>query len=303
MGEEFVTKIDEIVELLESEEDSLYTYDEDKKIFKIFDKKRNINLIAKLEENNFYFKDNISGKVYILVKKYLNKNTTIQQILIDDASDRYYCMFAEKNNDIELIRVVEKMQDNVMSCTNTDLLNKNGDEIIEYMNETFCNKPYRRVEIEDDGCVVYLEYKIGNSDEYDNEQELDEYDEEQESDEYAGQEYDEYDDEQEYDETIESEEYNQYEENEENYENIEDEIDSEENNKLKDEEILEQYFAPYKVRYNNEEIKGNEKQEIVLETETILDDCYYDSLTMSNVTKVLTEALRDKQREFERESL
>ena len=133
MGEEFVTKIDEIVELLESEEDSLYTYDEDKKIFKIFDKKRNINLIAKLEKNNFYFKDNISGKVYILVKKYLNKNTTIQQILIDDASDRYYCMFAEKNNDIELIRVVEKMQDDVMSCTNTDLLNKNGDEIIEYM--------------------------------------------------------------------------------------------------------------------------------------------------------------------------
>ena len=83
MGEEFAKKVDKIVELLESGEDSLYTYDEDKKIFKMFDKKRDINLTAKLEKNNFYFKDDISGKVYIFVKKYLNKNTTIQQILMD----------------------------------------------------------------------------------------------------------------------------------------------------------------------------------------------------------------------------
>lgn len=48
MGEEFVKKVDQIIELLESGENSLYTYDEDKKIFKMFDKKRNINLTAKL---------------------------------------------------------------------------------------------------------------------------------------------------------------------------------------------------------------------------------------------------------------
>ena len=136
MGEEFVKKVDQIIELLESGENSLYTYDEDKKIFKMFDKKRNINLTAKLEQDNFYFKDSISGKVYIFVKSHLNKNTTIQQILMNYGSDRYYCMYAEKNNELELMRAVEKTQNDIMICTNKDLDNKTKDEIIKYMNET-----------------------------------------------------------------------------------------------------------------------------------------------------------------------
>ena len=66
--------------------------------------------------------------------------------------------------------------------------------------------------------------------------------------------------------------------------------DEEEHNKLSDEEILEEFFSSYKVIYNNEEIEGEEKREIVLESEEILDEYYYDSLTMNNVAKVLTES-------------
>lgn len=227
MGEEFVKKVDQIIELLESGENSLYTYDEDKKIFKMLDKKRNINLTAKLEQDNFYFKDSISGKVYIFVKSHLNKNTTIQQILMNYGSDRYYCMYAEKNNELELMRVVEKTQNDIMICTNKDLDNKTKDEIIKYMNET------------------------------------DEYEEDNDNPELQ---------------------------------------DEEEHNKLSDEEILEEFFSSYKVRYNNEEIEGEEKREIVLESEEILDEYYYDSLTMNNVAKVLTETLKNMQRKHEHES-
>lgn len=230
MGEEFVKKVDQIIELLESGENSLYTYDEDKKIFKMFDKKRNINLTAKLEQDNFYFKDSISGKVYIFVKSHLNKNTTIQQILMNYGSDRYYCMYAEKNNDLELMRVVEKTQNDIMICTNTDLDNKTKDEI---------------------------------SNEWDIEQEDDEYEEDNDNPELQ---------------------------------------DEEEHNKLSDEETLEELFSSYKVIYNNEEIEGEEKREIVLESEEILDEYYYDSLTMNNVAKVLTETLKNMQRKHEHES-
>lgn len=294
MGEEFAKKVDKIVELLESGEDSLYTYDEDKKIFKMFDKKRDINLTAKLEKNNFYFKDDISGKVYIFVKKYLNKNTTIQQILMDNGSDRCYCMFVEKNNDLELIKMVEKVQDEIMTCTNTNIINKSKEEIIQYMSETINNNIYIYIEHEEIDEHEYDEYNQ-ETDEHNKEnneynQEYDEYDE-------YNQETDELDNEQEDDEWGFDQEYDD------EYDNDDIELQSEEEyNKLRNEKLIEEFFASYKVKYDNEEIEGKEKQEIVLETETVLDEYYYDSLTMNNVAEVLTETLKNMQKEIEHET-
>lgn len=322
MGEEFVKKVDQIIELLESGENSLYTYDEDKKIFKMFDKKRNINLTAKLEQDNFYFKDSISGKVYIFVKSHLNKNTTIQQILMNYGSDRYYCMYAEKNNDLELMRVVEKTQNDIMICTNTDLDNKTKDEIIKYMNETINNKPYVYREYEEVDAQEYEGWDYGKVDnelnyaqqesEYDDEQENGEYDYDQGNSEYdydqEDSEYDYAQEDGEYEDNLESEQDSSewdIEQEDDEYEEDNDNPklqDEEEHNKLSDEEILEEFFSSYKVIYNNEEIEGEEKREIVLESEEILDEYYYDSLTMNNVAKVLTETLKNMQRKHEHES-
>ena len=80
MEEKIMTLIDKIIEMLEDDDFQSYLYTNNR--FHIVDKDEEIDLEAKLYNNNFYFKDNVNKTLYMFSKNYLDKETTTQKILM-----------------------------------------------------------------------------------------------------------------------------------------------------------------------------------------------------------------------------
>lgn len=217
MDNEFLDKIDEIIDMLEDNEYKSYLFKDNK--FHIIDKEKDIDFTVKLGINNYYYKDNSLGLTYIFSKKYLNEDTTIQQILVEDKSEKCYYAFLERNNLVEFIRIVRKDEKGSFICDNNNLMKKNFKEIIDYANEVFefednyrCEKEFNilasnmedstnNIEFENDKISkserkATDKYYLGNSS-VDNLDKYNEYDDsEYDSDKHDDSEYDdnEYDD-------------------------------------------------------------------------------------------------------------
>ena len=125
----------EIIDLVEEEKMDIYGYKNDK--FYIIDRDNNIDFQAKLSPNNYYIKDNISEISIIKVKKYINKNTTVQQILIEDEDEKCFYSFIERDNYTKLVRAIRTDGKSQFVCNNLDVLNHSWKEIEGYADEIF----------------------------------------------------------------------------------------------------------------------------------------------------------------------
>ena len=129
--------IEEIIELIEDEKAETYAYSGNK--FNIIDKENNIDFQAKLSNNNYYFKDNISGLSYMKVKKYINDNTKIQQLLIEEDKEKCYYSYLERDGYVTLVRAIRTDGEKSLVCNNMNVLNHTWEEIEEYADECFEN--------------------------------------------------------------------------------------------------------------------------------------------------------------------
>lgn len=116
MEEIIMNEIDVIIQMLEESEYDAYTFSDNK--LHIIDKEEKIDFQAKLANNNYYFKDNIRDFLYMKSKKYIDDNTTIQQIIIEKSGDKYYFCFLERDNYNQMIRTIKSSKNDVLDCRN-----------------------------------------------------------------------------------------------------------------------------------------------------------------------------------------
>lgn len=297
MDNEFLDKIDEIIDMLEDNEYKSYLFKDNK--FHIIDKEKDIDFTVKLGINNYYYKDNSLGLTYIFSKKYLNEDTTIQQILVEDKSEKCYYAFLERNNLVELIRIVRKDEKGSFVCDNNNLMKKDFKEIIDYANEVFefednygCEKEFNilasnmedstnNIEFENDKISkserkATDKYYVGNSS-VDNLDKHNEYD----SDEYDDDEYDnnEYDD-NEYDDEYDDDEYDDDEYN----------VDEHDSNEYDDGEYDDEYEDGFGYEYKQIEENNHSFLSDQFNKNTIAD---YETYILQEESKENTNAITE----------
>lgn len=135
MGEVLIDIIDDVIISLEDGNYDAYAYDNQK--FHMIDKENNIDFQARLGFNNYYFKNNISGITFMKVKKYIDDNTTIQQILIEEYDEKCYFSFLERDGNIKLVSAIRAEGDSSLVCKNMNVINQDWDAIKEYANDVF----------------------------------------------------------------------------------------------------------------------------------------------------------------------
>ena len=135
MGEVLIDIIDDVIISLEDGNYDAYAYNKQK--FHIIDKENNIDFQARLGFNNYYFKDNISGITFMKVKKYIDEETTIQQILIEEYDEKCYFSYLEKDGNIKLVSAIRTEGKSSLVCKNMNVINQNWDGIKEYAKEVF----------------------------------------------------------------------------------------------------------------------------------------------------------------------
>ncbi|MBR3673086.1 MAG: hypothetical protein IKN65_02170 [Clostridia bacterium] len=135
MEERIVDTVDTIIKLIENDEFKVYKYDNKK--FHIIDKEKNIDFQAKLANNNYYFRDNINNLTYIKTRKFLGRDFTVQQILVEDGTEKCYYSFLERDYQTSLISVVSTDEDMSLTCTNTEVVDHDWKDIMAYAKEIF----------------------------------------------------------------------------------------------------------------------------------------------------------------------
>lgn len=301
MNKALLDIIDEIIDSLENESFESFVYDNDK--FYIVDKYNNIDFQAKLGNNNYYFRDNISGMSFMKVKKYINDNTSIQQILIQNEKEKCYYSYLERNGYIRLVRALRIEGNDSLVCNNFNVLNQSWKEIAKYADECF-----EDISNMDDIQATYIGVDV-ESDEELSEIEDDEYDEE-------------YDDEDDYDYELdqidENEKYGLSDVFEQNsiqayqtYILAKEEYESkgEKYNQNKDRlpigdysEEIEDYYSSYQLWINKKEITGQAKCRIIADCEAAADENAFDSSMFDQAVinlKSVIEALQ-KQNIFDK---
>ena len=312
--------IEEIIELIESENVEAYAYDGQK--FHIIDKYNNIDFQAKLSNNNYYFKDNISGLSFTKVKKYINDNTTVQQILIEEDKEKCYYSYLERDGYVCLVRAIRVDADEKDSlvCNNMNVLNQSWKDIVEYADEHFDNITN----------LDEIEAREFNPNESDAEEIADEEDEEIRrkfgiTDEFEDAEIDddECSDGVEYDSEEDDYDYemNQIEENEkyglsdvfenntiqdyqmyivkkEEYENDSRKYDQSEDHLPISEytEAVEEYYSNYQLHINGKTIDGEAKARIIADCEAAVDEKAYDSNMFDHAVTNLKAVLEAVQK-------
>lgn len=127
--------IDRIIDLIENDEYKAYKFLGNRLLFK--DKEQNIDLQAKFGYNNYFIKDNISNSTYIKTKKFLDKDTTIQQIYMDEGINKNYYSFIERDAYISLARVVKVRGKDSIVCINNNIANHTWEDILKYSKSIF----------------------------------------------------------------------------------------------------------------------------------------------------------------------
>ena len=179
MEEKIMTLIDKIIEMLEDDDFQSYLYTNNR--FHIVDKDEEIDLEAKLYNNNFYFKDNVNKTLYMFSKNYLDKETTTQKILMSTGKEHFYYSYLERDGFTKLISLIRKEGKDFIKYVDKDLLRKTDKKLIEYANENLSE--YSRYGSEADGKMDIKDYakhyfEIHSSKQDDEYPELDEFDEE-----------------------------------------------------------------------------------------------------------------------------
>lgn len=287
--------IEEIIEILEDDNYDAYVYNNNK--FTFIDKYNNIDFEAKLSNNNYYFKDNISGISFMKTKKYIDDNTTMQQMLIQQEQENCYFAYLERNGYVSLVRVARIEGTDSLICNNMNVIGQPWDDISKYADECFETIDHLDdIEAimfvpEEDNDITFtadmedkeIKRKFGITDE-----EIDE--------EYAEDSVDDYEeDDYEY-------ETNQIEENSESglsdmfesnsiqdYETyIENKEQCEANGEKYDQnndnlpmggysEAIEEYYSNYKLFVNKHEVDGQAKCRIIADCEAAVDEKAYQS--------------------------
>ena len=313
--------IDEIMNLIEDEKVETYVYNNNK--FTIIDKDNNIDFQARLGNNNYYFKDNISELSFIKVKKYIDDDTTIQQILIEEQGEKCYYSYLERDGFVSLISAFRVEGKSSLVCNNLNVLNKKWEDIVKYADVCFerVNPPeYEEYDPDEDDEIeiTHMEdeeiervFGVSREDEYDDSE--DEYD-----DEYDDNMNDEFDSEGRFDY-----EFNQIEENEKyglsnvfeqnkikDYEQyIAKKQECEENSERYDQhfdklpmseytEAIEDYYSKYTLKINGNDVDGEAKARIIADCEAAVDEKAYDSLMFDCASiglKSILEAVYKKE--------
>ncbi len=305
--------IDEIIELLEDERIEAYIYDDKK--FQVIDKDNNIDFIAKLSNNNYYFKDNISGMSFMKVKKYINDNTTIQQILIEEDKQKLYYSYLERDGYVNLVREVKFDGENSLVCNNFNVLNHSFSEIEEYADECFDNingnddikeikitlegeeaeKFAEKLAKMEDAEIERLFNYISESEHEDIDKnnilgKIEEF-EKMEKEGYSIDDYidaDEYVDEEDEYEVEYGDEYDDADENDNENNN-----DNDNDNQIDDyEQEIEEYYKDFQLTINEKQIEGEPKYKIIADCEGEVDEKAYDS-TMFDHAAINLKAVLD----------
>ena len=338
MEEIIMNEIDVIIQMLEESEYDAYTFSDNK--LHIIDKEEEIDFQAKLANNNYYFKDNIRDFLYMKSKKYIDDNTTIQQIIIEKSGDNYYFCFLERDTYNQMIRTIKSSKNDVLDCRNLAVMNCSWDEMIQYADTVFedleeikkidkvFNQNFNYNKLDDSYFIGKLENK--KEDEYDEEiNDVDEYNDEEiigiDEDEYENEYENEYEDEYEENDEIDEIDYKQ------EFEQIDENMKSglsnvfEDNSikqylkyiqqKLKEEKELDdecnaneyseaykQYYDEYQVKINNQKIDGTAKCRIVADCEASVDQNSYDSILIDEGVVNLKSVVQAVQKSMENDA-
>lgn len=131
----FVEKIDQIIDEIESGDSNFYYYKDNN--FHYIDNKKHIDFAAKVGNNSFSFKDNELGVTYIYSKKYLNEETTIQKIIVDDYDNKKCYIFMENDTLVHMLAYISTSNTESIVCKNKAAFDKDEEELIQYSNEMF----------------------------------------------------------------------------------------------------------------------------------------------------------------------
>ena len=314
--------IEEIIELFEDEKVKSYAYNNGK--LHIIDRKNNIDFQAKLSNNSYYFKDNISGMSFIKVKKYINSNTTIQQILIEENTEKCYYSYLERGGYVSLVRTIRVEGEDSLVCNNFNVLNHTWEEIAEYADECFENidksdsiniaEPEQDENYED--AIAEREddaiYNVFGYEEYD-----DEYEGEYEDNEDNLDEYYDIDDEYTYElkQIEDNEKYglsNVFEQNSikdyetyiikkeecakngERYDQRDDHLPISEYS-----EAINEYYSMYSLKINGKKIEGEAKVRIIADCEAAVDENAFESNTLDYGAACLKSVIDAVQKRHE----
>lgn len=300
MENALVDIIDEIIDMLEDDKYESYMYEDNK--FHIIDKYNNIDFQAKLGNNNYYFKDNISGLSFIKTKKYLNDNTTIQQLFIEENDEKCFYSFLERNGYVSLVRAIRIEGNDSLVCNNFNVLNHTWEEIKKYADGCFEDisdmEDVKSIEFTPDDD--FLTEIAEEEDEFSrkelyfdaDENEDDQYESEQlEENEMYG-----------LSDLFEKNTINDYEtyitrkqeceENDEKYNQKEDRLPIGGFS-----EAIEDYYANYQLVINGREIDGQAKCRIIGDCEAAVDEKSYDSGSFDQAAINLRVVLNSIQKE------
>ena len=318
MEDKLMGIIDKIIELLEDDNYKAYKFFCNKLLF--IDKEHKINFQAKLANNNYFFKDNINNILYIKVKKYIDNNTAIQQILKDDGKEKSYYSFIERNNYTSLARVVKLRDKDILVYTNTEVMNKSFNDILKYADSVFEIGKYKPGKAEMGEFETYFEKLVDktpkeNEDTFKNIEdaikkhieEKNEYlDSLKENNLDSTENEDEYEDD--YEEEYE-EEYEDEAEDDVHYYDTESDYDSfdvnnnnldqpEENGYIKG---ISDFYDKFTLYIGNLEIQDDEKIKMIADCEAEIDDVFFDSKMLDNEVIDLKAVIEAKMKKEELE--
>lgn len=313
MEEELLKLIENVLELMENDECKSYTFNNNK--LHIIDRDENIDFQAKLGNNSYYFRDNINNNTYIFVKKYLDNNTTVQKILMDNGEEQFYYSFIERDTFIKMARLIRKQGKEYIICDNTDLMNKSDQQLIQYADKNMSTQSSNEENIPDmpdreetrnfikelQQAREYLDFHKDDEEypDIDNIEDFEEYydeyedDYEEEHEQEYGEDYDEeFDENDEFiDGDLVADEPNAISAAFENktiseYKNEIDEqvkqsVAKKQTGQKEDLNILMDFYRPYKLVINGKQIEGRAKILMAGECEVIVEEKYFESVMMN----------------------
>lgn len=302
--------IERIIDLIENNEYTAYKFWENRLLF--IDKEQNIDLQAKLGYNNYYIKDNITNSTYIKTTKYLDTDTKIQQILIENENEKCYYSFLERDSYTSLARVIKVRGNDTIVCNNNNIVGQTWEDVLKYSRSIYDFESYD-IESEDiDSFESYFEDLINrasaeNSISADNYEEIpkeyikdytDDYDDECE-DEYDNEYDEDYDED--YDNDVDND-YD-YDEDESNYDDeYENSVDSEkETEQLERNKNSNKVFEKFTLYSNGQEVDENFRGRMIYELANSIEIIFDESILLDQVISDLKVVIDSKNKHEELE--
>lgn len=318
MEKEIMNLIDKVIEMLEDDEFQSYFYTNNR--FHIVNEDEDIDLEAKIYNNNFYFKDNVNKLLYMYTKKYLDKDTSIQKILINNDAGQFFYSYLERYCFTKLLGLIRKEGKDFIKYVNKDLIKSSDKELIKFADENlseysrYGSKTDDKMDIKD-YAKHYFESHSNKEDDYPELEELS--NEDLLEDEEFIDEFDEFD------------EFDDFDENDKIV--FEEDIDDEEmvtasstfegktiseykeaideqaktykmvkyTNQKEDKKLLLDYYKNVEIIVNNKIIQGTEKIIMAGDSDVIVEEKYLDAVLVCEYASNLKMVLDEKEKFME----